>query len=140
MKALQRTLLVLSLFALVQAPAVAAGSAGGPNDFFGTSLGGVENSPASTAANAAAQAAANAGSGADLSSDEKRMQKKYRENVRYAEKLVAKGTAMMRSSNDKESKKGKIFKEIGERRLAELKANNPLPEVAERPDKAATVH
>ncbi len=41
---------------------------------------------------------------------------------------------MMKSPDQKESKKGKILKEIGEKRLAELEANNPIPHENRIPD------
>jgi len=67
--------------------------------------------------------------GSDYTEDEKRMQKKYKEKVRNAKELIDKGDHMMKGSaaNSKDYKKGKIFKEIGERELAELEANNPFP-------------
>ncbi len=76
------------------------------------------------------QPSANAMSG-DFTGDEKRMQKKYKDNINHAKGLITKGTRMMEASgnnqNDPGYKKGKIFKEIGEKDLAELKANNPFP-------------
>ena len=67
----------------------------------------------------------------DFTGDEKRMQKKYKDNINNAKGLIAKGERMMKDSgnNQKDAnyKKGKIFKEIGEKSLAELKANNPFP-------------
>jgi hypothetical protein len=95
--------------------------AAGPNDFFGGSV------PA-----AAQEAAATASSGGDYTDDEKRMQKKYQTSIRHAKGLIAKGDVMMKAGekkhDDKMMKKGKIIKEIGERRLTELQANNPFPE------------
>jgi 3-oxoacyl-ACP reductase-like protein len=122
-------------FALAAAGIVilASQAQAGTNDFFGSSIGGGQDPNAVPGANAAAQAAANAGG--DYTVDEKRMQKKFKSNVRSAQDLIAKGTKMMKSKDQKTSKKGKIFKEIGEKRLAELKANSPFPEVADRPDK-----
>ncbi len=73
----------------------------------------------------------------DFTEDEKRMQHKYRDSIKHAKDLITKGTAMMdrgkKSGNDKEFKKGKIFKEIGERQLGELNANNPFPPQEEQP-------
>ncbi len=67
----------------------------------------------------------------DFTDDEKRMQHKYRDSIKHAKVLIDKGTAMMdhgkKTGNDKEFKKGKIFKEIGERTFGELNANNPFP-------------
>ena len=67
----------------------------------------------------------------DFTDDEKRMQHKYRDSIKHAKELINKGTSMMdrgkKSNNDKEFKKGKIIKEIGERQLGELNANNPFP-------------
>ncbi len=68
--------------------------------------------------------------GADFTGDEKRMQKKYKANINNAKNLIEKGTQMMDSAGKNISsavyKKGKILKEIGEKSLAELKANNPF--------------
>jgi len=68
--------------------------------------------------------------GTDFSGDEKRMQRKYKENLNSAKKLIDKGTQMMDSAgkdtNDPDYKKGKIFKETGEKWLVQLKANNPF--------------
>ncbi|CAN5436348.1 hypothetical protein BH10CYA1_BH10CYA1_37400 [soil metagenome] len=78
-------------------------------------------------------------SGGDYTSDEKRMQAKYKANVRHAKGLIEKGDSMMKAANGntnhKDYKKGKLFKEIGEKSLADLSANNPFPE-AEKPVKA----
>jgi hypothetical protein len=71
----------------------------------------------------------------DYTSDEKRVQKKFKSSLDHARKLIAKGESMMKSKAEKEAKKGKILKEIGERRLAELRANNPFPEIAGREPK-----
>jgi len=67
--------------------------------------------------------------GSDFTGDEKRMQKKYKSNIANANNLITKGTEMMKSSNPNSPgyKKGKILKEIGEKSLANLKANNPFP-------------
>lgn len=77
--------------------------------------------------------------GGDYTSDEKRMQNKYKDNVKHAKALIAKGESMMKNANGnvnhKEYKKGKIYKEIGEKSLADLTSNNPFPEV-EKPVKA----
>jgi len=77
--------------------------------------------------------------GGDYTSDEKRMQRKYKDNVKHAKDLIAKGESMMKSCNGnvnhKDYKKGKIYKEIGEKSLADLTANNPFPEL-EKPVKA----
>lgn len=87
----------------------------------------------SAAENALNQAGADPGNFkmGDFTDDEKRMQHKYRDSIKHAKDLINKGTAMMdhgqKSHNDKEYKKGKIFKEIGERQLGELNANNPFP-------------
>ena len=114
--------------ALLVAIAMCAPAQAGTNDFFGSSIGG-NSTDAPPGANAAAQQMA---AGGDYTMDEKRMQKKHRSNVASAQKLIAKGTSMMKSKDLKTSKKGKIFKEIGEKRLAELKANSPFPEIAEK--------
>jgi hypothetical protein len=76
--------------------------------------------------------------GGDYTPDEKRVQDKYKAKVRSAKDLVAKGEHMMKASenpNSKEYKKGKIFKEIGEKDLADLEQNNPFPK-SDKPAKA----
>ena len=126
------------------------------NNFFGSGLGPTgAGGPANAAAsgniggpNDGAQGAGQVGSQGgfkdslgtnvpqgEYSADEKRVQKKYKSNLASARKLVAKGEEMMRSKDEKQAKKGKIIKDIGERRIAELKANNPFPEVASREPK-----
>lgn len=67
---------------------------------------------------------------ADFTGDEKRMQKKYKSNLANAERLIVRGTGMMKNANTSSPtyKKGKILKEIGEKSLADLKANNPFPD------------
>lgn len=129
----------------------------GANDFFGSALGSagaaasgpVGGSPETQQGGAAivnqtqgVGAAGASGSGintnapgGDYTSDEKRVQKKYRANVRQAQQLIAKGEGMMKSKDEKDAKKGRILKEIGEKRLAELKASNPFPEIAGREPK-----
>jgi hypothetical protein len=77
--------------------------------------------------------------GGDYTADEKRMQKKFKGNVQHAKDLIEKGESMMKSAkgntSHKDYKKGKIVKEIGEKTLTELQANNPFPE-PEKPVKA----
>lgn len=76
--------------------------------------------------------------GGDYTADEKRMQNKYKSNVKHAKSLISKGESMMKAANGntnhRDYKKGKIYKEIGEKSLADLQANNPFPE-AEKPVK-----
>ena len=78
-------------------------------------------------------------SAGDFTDDEKRMQKKYKGKIAHAKDLIDQGDNMMKSAkgntNNKDYKKGKILKEIGEKTLAELQANNPFPE-KEKPGKA----
>lgn len=105
----------------------------GANDFFGSSVGGQSDGAQGSAA--AVNATAPGAPAGDYTSDEKRMQKKYRANVKDAEKLVAKAEKMIKDSDPKLAKKGRILKEIGEKRLAELKANNPFPELAAKDKK-----
>ncbi len=108
------------------------------NDFFGSSVpssgGGSAGSsqidrPPGVAA--AEQAALKAGGG-DYTVDEKRMQKKYKANMRAAEELIAKAEKMVKDGekkkDDKAMKKGKILKEVAEKRLNDLKENNPMPD------------
>lgn len=106
---------------------IAQPATAGPNDFFGGSAGGPPGDPlAGPAANVTPPP------GIDFSDDEKRMQKKYKASMNHAKDLIAKGDRMMKEGeskkNDKVFKKGKIIREIGEKRLAELQANNPFPE------------
>lgn len=70
--------------------------------------------------------------------DEKRMQKKYHISMKHARSTISKGEALMKGQapDSKEYKKGKIFKEIGEKQLADLEAANPLKKLAQ--DGAAT--
>lgn len=112
----------------------------GSNDFFGSQV--PETSPASAAATKAAQSNPYADPSVpqgDYTADEKRMQKKYKTSITHCKGLIAKGTKMMEGGpggkNDKAYKKGKILKEIGEKQLAELAANNPLTEILD--DKGA---
>jgi hypothetical protein len=114
----------------------------GPNDFFGSTMpagqmadpNGTSNQ-FTTPGQAKAAGELNAGGGpGDYTDDEKRMQKKYKASVSHAKGLIAKGDKMMKSPDQKESKKGKILKEIGEKRLAELEANNPIPHENRIPD------
>jgi uncharacterized glyoxalase superfamily protein PhnB len=114
----------------------------GPNDFFGSTMpAGQMADPHGTSnqfttpgqAKAAEQLNAGGGPG-DYTDDEKRMQKKYKASVSHAKGLIAKGDKMMKSPVPKESTKGKILKEIGEKRLAELEANNPIPHENKIPD------
>ena len=125
---------------IVVAAASNAPAFAGANDFFGSSIGGSpDNTQGAAGASAVSPAAAaapnlNAPAG-DYTGDEKRVQKKFKENIKVAQKLVSKGETMMKSKEDKVSKKGKILKEIGEKRLAELKQNNPFPELASKEPK-----
>lgn len=119
----------------------------GTNDFFGGSgssssgggtsaIGGVNDGAqgAGQVANQAGNGGANPPVG-DYTQDEKRMQKKYKSNLNSAKKLISKGEGMMKSKNELIAKKGKIIKEIGEKRIADLKANSPFPEFAAREPK-----
>jgi hypothetical protein len=117
-----------AVIAGAQAPCVLA-----QNDFFGGNL----PSSVPSAANPPATAGGAQGGG-DYTDDEKRMQKKYKSSIQHAKDLVGKGDSMMKKGesrhNDKMYKKGKILKEIGEKQLAELQANNPFPEDKEPKD------
>lgn len=125
--------------ALLIATSLPFAAAAQTNDFFGGSLpgggplpaGGYPQSPQAQAADVA-----RSNLPADYTDDEKRMQRKYRASISHAKGLIAKGDRMMKAGeggkNDKDFKKGKVLKEIGERRLAELEANNPLPEAAKK--------
>lgn len=128
----KQTLTSLSLSAaLCMTLATQVAMAQGSNDFFGGTQGD-PNKNNVPGAQAAEQALANSGGGGDYTSDEKRMQKKYKLNMKLAQGLIDKGDQMMKEGekrkNDKSLKKGKILKEIGEKRLAQLKENNPIPE------------
>lgn len=118
----------------------------GANDFFGTQVpeGGAAQAQTRQPANPYADPTSPQG---DFTTDEKRMQKKYRASIQHAKGLIAKGERMMeagqRGHKDKEFKKGKILKEIGQRQLAELTANNPLADIiddksSERKSKTAS--
>ncbi|MBY0548165.1 MAG: hypothetical protein K2W95_12800 [Candidatus Obscuribacterales bacterium] len=127
----KQTLTSLSLSAALCVTLATQGAiAQGSNDFFGGTQGD-PNKNNVPGAQAAEQALANSGSG-DYTSDEKRMQKKYKLNMKLAQGLIDKGDQMMKEGekrkNDKSLKKGKILKEIGEKRLAQLKENNPVPD------------
>ena len=95
----------------------------GPNDFFGG------NAPGGDPSMGLPPPGQPQAPG-DLTDDEKQMRKKFKANLKHANQLVAKGEAMMKAGtkkkNDKSFKKGKILKEIGEKRLAELNEKNPL--------------
>lgn len=97
------------------------------------------SSSKSSSSNSSPGMASGNSNGGDYTSDEKRMQKKYKDNVKHARDLIAKGDSMMKSANGnvnhKDYKRGKILREIGEKSLADLTANNPFPET-EKPVKA----
>jgi hypothetical protein len=114
------------------------------NSFFGsTPVGGTPDMGAGNPSTGATSAPTSIGAGAspsgppsgDYSVDEKRIQKKYRSNVHHAQDLIKNGESMMKSHNDKVAKKGKVLKEIGEKALADLKANNPFPDLATKDQK-----
>lgn len=113
---------VLALFAASAYPSPAQP----PNEFFG---GSVPQSPPGV--DAASQQLGTGG--ADYTTDEKAMQKKYKRQVAHAKTLIAKGDRMIRDGearkNDRMLKKGKILKDIGEKELAKLQADNPLAEL-----------
>lgn len=106
------------------------------NSFFGANGGGSDVSAAQQT-NPYADPSVPKG---DFTADEKRMQKKYVESCNHARALISKGEKMMQDgskrSDNKLAKKGKIFKEIGEKRLAELQANNPLGDLLDADKKA----
>lgn len=110
------------------------------NDFFGGSTpsagaggggNGIERPPGIQAAEQQALKSGG-GAGGDYTSDEKRMQKKFKSNLRAAQELVSKADRMVKDGekkkDDKIVKKGKILKEVAEKRVAELKEQNPFPE------------
>lgn len=135
-KAVFSSMLLLSLVCLVLSPPAISGT----NDFFGGTMPGAQD-PTATTPQAQAADAAQQNLPADYTDDEKRMQKRYKSSVSHAKSLIAKGERMMKGGeggkNDKAYKKGKILKEIGEKRLAELQANNPLPEAEQSKKKRA---
>lgn len=120
----------LGIAALVSIAANAKAFAG-PNDFFGSTIGGQPETAQGGQAAMAAPQPTTAPAG-DYTGDEKRMQKKFRANLKAAKQLVAKAEKMIKSTDTKIATKGKILKEIGEKRVAELNANNPFPELAGR--------
>ena len=137
-------ILLLSAILSTASPAALAGA----NDFFGNQLpGSVGSVPdrdefaqdsTKKGKSSDSSAATPAAGPNDFSDDEKRMQRKYKSNLAHLKDLVAKGQSMMDKApnhDDKDYKKGKILKEIGEKRLAEMEANNPLPESVKAKDK-----
>jgi len=82
--------------------------------------------------------------GGDYTADEKRMQHKYHGNLRHAQDLIKQGEGMMKAAGnnkeDKNYKKGKVLKEVGEKSLAELKAGNPFDVDKEKPIYAERKH
>jgi hypothetical protein len=119
--------------------ATAAFAQGSSNDFFGSSVptpsaggggggSGIERPPGVQAAEQQALKA----SGGDYTSDEKRMQKKFKANLRAAQDLVNKAERMVKDGekkkDDKIVKKGRILKEVAEKRVAELKEQSPFPD------------
>ncbi len=131
-------------FSLLTAVMAAGGQPGiaGPNDFFGSAMPAGQladpNGNAgqfTTPGQSKASDMLNQTNPGDYTDDEKRMQKKFKRSISHARGLIAKGERMMKSVDQKESKKGKILKEIGEKRLAELEANNPNPKNVSHTDK-----
>jgi hypothetical protein len=131
------TLLVSSTLTLVLASGALAQSSS-QNDFFGSGLPNTQQVPPAPASSTAAPTASPAsglvpaptGNGAsptDFSQDEKRMQKKSKEMAIHIKDLIEKGDRMMKDgkahNNKKEYRKGEIFKEIGEKQQAALKAS-----------------
>jgi hypothetical protein len=109
----------------------------GNNDFFGSSVVQPASPGGATPADrppgvAAAEQQALKASASDLTSDEKRMQKKYKANLRAATDLVTKAEKMIadgtKKKDDKAVKKGQVLKLVAEKRVNELKQNNPLPD------------
>ena len=138
---MKNTRLQLTLLSGLLVASVSASFGQGQNSFFGSALPG--NVP--SAANPPAGAGGGGGGvppGGDFSDDEKRMQKKFKASVAHAKELVAKGDTMMKKGeskhDDKAYKKGKILKEIGEKQLNELQANNPFPDKAPKEKKDAS--
>jgi hypothetical protein len=119
---------------LTVAFAAGSGAIAGTNDFFGSNVGSSADGSGQGSAAAPMTAPTSAPPG-DYTIDEKRMQKKYKANLKDAKALVAKAEKMAKASDQKIAKKGKILKEIGEKRLAELQQNNPFPELAARDKK-----
>ena len=123
-------------FSIAAALCLAAGQqatlAQGSNDFFGGAAGGQSDPNRNNIPGAQAAQQALGTSPADYTADEKRMQKKHKSNLVLAQRLIDKGDRMLKDGekrkHDPSVKKGKILKEIGEKRLAQLKENNPLPE------------
>lgn len=119
--------LLLGLSSFLQAQAQSG------NDFFGSSVpsaGGSSATDRPPGVVAAEQQALKA-AGNEYTSDEKRMQKKYKANLKAAEGLIAKATRMIKDGekkkDDKMVKKGRVLKEVAEKRVSELKENSPLP-------------
>lgn len=128
---------IASSIALTVIAAAFAGPAlAGPNDFFGSSsqsaVSGGSTPPGVSAAADSLGTPPTPNLPGDYTNDEKRVQKKYKEHIKIAKNLIDKGEGMMKSKDERTYKKGKVLKDIGERRLAELRANNPYPELAEK--------
>jgi hypothetical protein len=140
---MKRKIELLGVLALLvtSAPAIAQGNFGGqgPTTPPGA-MGSIETEPVSKEKPSPGMASGS-NSGGDYTSDEKRMQRKYKDNVSHAKDLIERGESMMKgakgNTSHKDYKKGKIIKDIGEKTLAELQANNPFPE-PEKPVKATT--
>ncbi len=130
MKKEMRLLLICCI--MLAAPKVWAG----PTDFFGGSAPGGGSMGSATDPLGSGGGPTAPPGGGEYTDDEKRMQRKYRANIHDAQELVAKGEQMMKKGKDqnnhKEATKGKIIKEIGEKRLEELKANDPFAGLREK--------
>ncbi len=127
---LTSSLLVMAQMNGLNSPMAGAGLPGMP---IGTGMPGSPGSltdpggPANGALNMQNSAGA---SPSEYTEDEKRMQKKHKEFMNRAKKLVAQGDKMMKDgkahNNSKQFKKGRVLKDIGEKQLETLKASDPL--------------
>lgn len=125
-----RLLATISISLAISLPAAFAQ---GSNDFFNSSpsagTGGGSNIERPPGVQAAEQQALQAAHG-EYTQDEKRMQKKFKANLRAAQDLVTKGEKMLKDAEKKNDakmkKKGMILKEVGEKRVKELKESDPM--------------
>jgi hypothetical protein len=77
--------------------------------------------------------------GGDYSKNEKVAQRRYNRDLAYAQDSIARAERLMAKSapGSKEYKHGKVLKEIAEKSLFQLKANNPFPDPPEIKKKQA---
>jgi hypothetical protein len=74
------------------------------------------------------------GANGDFTPDEKRIRKKYNAALANAQGVINRATNIMAKNppGSKEYRHAQISKEVGEKSLAELKANDPYPDSKEK--------